>query len=519
MKLRPRILLAFGSVVALLLLLGSVALLGMRDANAQTGILATKGLPRVDLAHSMANQIATYRVAQLQSIIAADATKAARWDETRSGISTLVQSLVATYGEGFISSESDKAKVAKISLLFSRYEEASKPALELDRAGKDAEALALMNGELQDSFDAVNLAVLSLVSSNKMATNAAFESSQESYRRSFLVLLIVAASAIAAAVVLSLVLARHVLRAVGGEPTAIAASAAAVASGELGAASALGAKASGIDRAVGELREKLREVIGSIQDSSMDVSEGSKQISQSSQALSQGATEQAAAMEEVSSSMEEMAANIKQNAENARETEAIARRAADGAARGVAIVSEAVDAVKEIASRIRIIEEIARQTNLLALNAAIEAARAGEAGKGFAVVASEVRKLAERSQGAAGEITGLSTKTVAAAESTRQIISALVPDIQKTAALVQEIVSASGEQDAGASQINSALQQLDEVVQRNAASAEELAATAEQLSGQASRSQEISGYFRLGAPALPEPADPAPGPEPEHAGP
>jgi methyl-accepting chemotaxis protein len=164
------------------------------------------------------------------------------------------------------------------------------------------------------------------------------------------------------------------------------------------------------------------------------------------------------------------------------------------------VVADAVGAVKEIASKIGIIEEIARQTNLLALNAAIEAARAGETGKGFAVVASEVRKLAERSQLAAGEITQLSSRTVSAAEGTKDIIDRLVPDIKKTA-LVQEIVAASREQDLGASQINAALVQLDKVVQSNAAASEELASTAEELSAQSKSALDTIGFFRLGGAA------------------
>jgi methyl-accepting chemotaxis protein len=158
-------------------------------------------------------------------------------------------------------------------------------------------------------------------------------------------------------------------------------------------------------------------------------------------------------------------------------------------------VAETVKAMKEIAAKINIIEEIARQTNLLALNAAIEAARAGEHGKGFAVVAAEVRKLAERSQKAAGEINELSTSSVAVAEVAGQMLTAIVPNIQKTAELVQEIAAASREQDAGAEQISKSIQQLDSVIQQNASASEEMASTAEELSGQAEQLSEMIGFF------------------------
>jgi methyl-accepting chemotaxis protein len=196
--------------------------------------------------------------------------------------------------------------------------------------------------------------------------------------------------------------------------------------------------------------------------------------------------------------MEEMVANIRQNAENAQQTEKIALKASDDATESGQAVSMTVSAMKEIAGKISIIEEIARQTNLLALNAAIEAARAGEHGKGFAVVASEVRKLAERSQSAAGEISNLSGSSVQIAEKAGELLTKLVPDIQKTADLVQEISSASAEQNNGAQQINRAIQQMDQVVQQNASAAEEMASTSEELASQSEHLQDIMRFFRVG---------------------
>jgi methyl-accepting chemotaxis protein len=192
-----------------------------------------------------------------------------------------------------------------------------------------------------------------------------------------------------------------------------------------------------------------------------------------------------------------MTANIRQNADNAIQTEKIATKAADDAQQGGDAVNQTVVAMKEIADKIMIIEEIARQTNLLALNAAIEAARAGEHGKGFAVVAAEVRKLAERSQIAAGEINELSTSSVDVAEKAGNVLNALVPDIRKTAELVQEISAASREQDAGAGQIAKSIQQLDAVIQQNASTSEEMASTSEELSGQSEQLAEIVSFFKV----------------------
>jgi len=262
-------------------------------------------------------------------------------------------------------------------------------------------------------------------------------------------------------------------------------------------------------QALAVMVEKLKEVVKEVVTASGNVTSGSEQLSSGSQQMSEGASEQAASAEEVSSSMEQMSAGVRQNADNALRTEKIAVKLAVDAKEGERAVKETVQAMREIAGKISIVEEIARQTNLLALNAAIEAARAGEHGKGFAVVASEVRKLAERSQKAAAEISALSTTSVDVAEEAGTMLASIIPDVQKTAELVQEISASSREQDSGVEQINKAIQQLDQVIQQNAGGSEELASTAEELSVQAERLQEIIGFFRVEHDLRSEPQRPA----------
>ncbi|MDD3311532.1 methyl-accepting chemotaxis protein [Pseudodesulfovibrio sp.] len=257
--------------------------------------------------------------------------------------------------------------------------------------------------------------------------------------------------------------------------------------------------------ALNDMVIRLRGVVAEVGGATDNIAAGSEELSASAESLSQGATEQAASIEEVSSSMEQMAANISQNADNARQTEILANKASTDARESGQAVAHTVEAMRSIAEKISIIEEIARQTNLLALNAAIEAARAGEHGKGFAVVAAEVRKLAERSGTAAGEISELSSNSVAVAEKAGAMLGALVPDIEKTAALVQEITAASNEQNAGASQINTAISQLDSVIQQNASASEEMASTSEELSAQGQQLQATMSFFKVDAIAGGEP--------------
>lgn len=310
-----------------------------------------------------------------------------------------------------------------------------------------------------------------------------------------LTVIIISIGAVFIGIILAWFLVRLIKKPLGGEPSEMQSIARSIADGDLTVEFVEG-EASGVYAAMKEMVAGLNNVIEQVRSGADNLASASQEVSATAQSMSSSTNEQASSVEETSSSMEQMTASINQNTENAKVTDKMAGKAAAEAVEGGQAVEQTVLAMKQIAEKISIIDDIAYQTNLLALNAAIEAARAGEHGKGFAVVAAEVRKLAERSQVAAQEIGSVASSSVKLAETAGRLLGEIVPSINKTSDLVQEISAASEEQSSGVGQINSAMGQLNIITQQNASSSEELSATAEEMSAQAEQLQAAISFFK-----------------------
>jgi methyl-accepting chemotaxis protein len=366
------------------------------------------------------------------------------------------------------------------------------------RTGNIQNQLGEFDGPLYKTIDPIGGKITELIELQLRVSKEVYDSAQKQYQNTLMSIIGLIVAAIVVSALVGFWITRNVTRQIGGEPDYAVNIVRQISEGDLSVRVQLrSGDTSSLLSAMQSMVGKLSQIIGEVRGAADALSSASEEVSATAQSMSQATSEQAASVEESSASVEQMSASINQNTENAKVTDGMAIQASKQAVEGGEAVKQTVSAMKQIAGKIGIIDDIAYQTNLLALNAAIEAARAGEHGKGFAVVAAEVRKLAERSQVAAQEIGELAGGSVEKAETAGKLLDEMVPAINKTSDLVQEITAASEEQSAGVSQVNTAMNQLNQVTQQNASSSEELAATAEEMSSQATQLQNLMAFFKV----------------------
>jgi methyl-accepting chemotaxis protein len=404
----------------------------------------------------------------------------------------------------------EKGLIAKIKQSYSEMKPTAMKAAELGLADKDQLATVVLKTEFVPRNNALLELCGELVTFEEKQNDDEALGAAQAFKDARTVMLSLGALAVALAIAAGVLITRSIRNQLGGEPSYAVEVLKAVAGGDLSVDVKLGANDErSLLFAVKSMIARLKQIIGEVNNAAQSLASAAEQVSSTSQSLSQAAGEQASGVDETSASIEQISASIAQNTENAKITDSMATKAASEAVDGGEAVNATVAAMKQIAQKIGIIDDIAYQTNLLALNAAIEAARAGDHGKGFAVVAAEVRKLAERSQIAAQEISTVASGSVELAERAGKLLAAIVPSIKKTSDLVQEISAASQEQSTGVGQINTAVNQLSETTQQNAAASEELAATSEEMSGQAGQLQETMRFFKVANEAVRQSKSPA----------
>ncbi|NWA27483.1 MCP four helix bundle domain-containing protein [Pseudomonas gingeri] len=498
LRIATKLITSFLVVLALTAAMGVFAVIQLGQVNQTATDMRDNWLPSVRLASGLRFFVANYRIKELRYVATEDAAERTQYEQEAADARKEVDTRIVRYEkEGLISSPAEQALFDTFKSDWESYLASSKTLLNEVRQGEKEQAAAILRGESKRTFELISTDLLKMIELNDAGATAANQRGNEIYTNGRMSII----AAVIVALLVGIALALFISRIIANPLKTAASVATQLAEGNLAVTIEPGSKdeTGRVLTAMQTMVGKLSQIIGEVRTAADNLASASEEVSATAQSMSQATSEQAASVEETSASVEQMSASINQNTENAKVTDGMASKAAKEATDGGDSVQQTVQAMKKIAQRISIIDDIAYQTNLLALNAAIEAARAGEHGKGFAVVAAEVRKLAERSQVAAQEIGELSTSSVEMAERAGHLLDEMVPSINKTSDLVQEITAASEEQAAGVAQINTAMNQLNQVTQQNASSSEELAATAEEMSSQAEQLQQAMSFFTLEA--------------------
>jgi methyl-accepting chemotaxis protein len=532
LSIRIKIMFGFLAVVSILVILGIFSLFQLNSVNRDTKDITTHWLPSVNHADEINQTFTLFRVKEYRLMLAFSAEDAIKMEKEMGDLKTQIENSCKDY-EKIITSDEGKRLYSLFRTDYAKYLEENKKIIELSRSGETVKAKAALSGKSLDYYYSVAGFLKKLVELSNTGSNAASIRVQNTYDSAFFLIIAIIIISVVISIIVAFYISNLISKGIGriqaaaqkfaigdmdvdlnidskdeignlavafrnlaGTMKSISDNAKLISKGDL---TVTLTKRSDNDELIGSLAEmvdRLNEIVAQIMEAANNVAISSNEMSSTATQMSQGANEQASSAEEISSSIEEMTTTIQQNSDNANQTEKIAIASSQGINEVNQASGRSLEAIKQIVEKIKIINSIAEKTDILAINAAIEAARAGEHGKGFAVVAAEVRKLAETSQKAALEINQFSAGSLKITEDTTILMSKIIPDIQRTAQLVQEIAASSAEQSSGAGQISKAIEQLSEVTQQNSASAEELSSSSEELASQAEMLKDTILFFK-----------------------
>jgi methyl-accepting chemotaxis protein len=532
LSIRIKIMFGFLAVVSILIILGIFSLFQLNSVNRDTKDITTHWLPSINHASTINQTFTVFRVKEYRLMLAFSAEDAVKMEKEMSDLKIQIENSCKNY-EKIITSEEGKRLYNSFRSDYAKYLEENKKIIELSKSGETAKAKAALSGKSLDYYYSVAGYLKKLVELSTSGSDAASVRVLNTYDSAFFLIIAIIIISVVISIIVAFYISNLISKGIGriqaaaqkfaigdmdvdlnidskdeignlavafrnlaGTMKSISDNAKLISKGDL---TVTLTKRSDNDELIGSLAEmvdRLNEIVAQIMEAANNVAISSNEMSSTATQMSQGANEQASSAEEISSSIEEMTTTIQQNSDNANQTEKIAIASSQGINEVNQASGRSLEAIKQIVEKIKIINSIAEKTDILAINAAIEAARAGEHGKGFAVVAAEVRKLAETSQKAALEINQFSAGSLKITEDTTILMSKIIPDIQRTAQLVQEIAASSAEQSSGAGQISKAIEQLSEVTQQNSASAEELSSSSEELASQAEMLKDTILFFK-----------------------